>query len=291
MIHQIIKAPQGLTDAPYYQSALTLKGLSVIESCTHNHGTQGRLFLEHHLLLFVLKGNYTIRYAGSEHVVRENQMVLLHKSIALEYEKSGQSDDGYLLEYMMFFLKDELLKEFITMLPAGGSQPVEAAAVTILPLNDRLSKYLESLKPYFAEPESIEDGLIRLKLLELLYDVAHANPGFMSQLLQLKQQVRVDISSVVEENLLNPVSLIDLAYLSGRSLSSFKRDFQSIYNTPPSKWIRQRRLDKARELLQHKSMSVTDVCYMTGFESVAHFSKVFKERFGFPPTVYRQRLG
>ncbi|KAI7266586.1 hypothetical protein KC345_g8139 [Hortaea werneckii] len=291
MVHQIIKAPQGLTGTPFARSALQLKGLSVIESCTHNHGSQGILFLEHHLLLFVLKGNYTIRYAGLEHVVQENQMVLLHKSIAIEYEKSGQSGNGYLLEYMMFFLKDELLKEFITMLDMSVVQPAEPVAVSIQPLDERLSKYLESLKPYFAEPEQIEDGLVRIKLLELLYDVANANPEFMRQLLQLKQQTRADIPAVMEENLLNPVSLSDLAYLTGRSLSSFKRDFQSIYNTPPSKWIRQRRLDKAQELLQHKSMSVTDVCYMTGFESVAHFSKVFKDRFGFPPTVYRQRMG
>lgn len=51
------------------------------------------------MLLFVLKGNYTIRYGGLVHVVQENQMVLLHKSIAVEYEKSGQPDNGYLLEY------------------------------------------------------------------------------------------------------------------------------------------------------------------------------------------------
>ncbi|KHL93388.1 hypothetical protein QW71_24065 [Paenibacillus sp. IHB B 3415] len=72
--------------------------LSVIESCAHSQSSQGTLFLEHHMLLFVPKGNYTIRYAGLVHVVQENQMVLLPKSIAVEYEKSGQPDNGYLLE-------------------------------------------------------------------------------------------------------------------------------------------------------------------------------------------------
>ncbi|WP_245592363.1 helix-turn-helix domain-containing protein [Ectobacillus panaciterrae] len=71
---------------------------------------------------------------------------------------------------------------------------------------------------------------------------------------------------------MNPVSLNELAYLSGRSLSTFKRDFRKIYNTSPMKWIRNRRLDKAKELLTHTSLSVSDVCFSTGFENIAHFS-------------------
>ncbi len=73
---------------------------------------------------------------------------------------------------------------------------------------------------------------------------------------------------------MNPVSLHDLAYLSGRSLSA-------LYNTSPIKWIRNRRLDKVKELLTNTSLSVTDVCYSTGFENVTHFSRVFKDRVGF----------
>jgi AraC family transcriptional regulator, exoenzyme S synthesis regulatory protein ExsA len=92
----------------------------------------------------------------------------------------------------------------------------------------------------------------------------------------------------VEENTFNPVSLNDLAYLSGRSLSTFKREFKDVYNTPPLQWIRNRRLDRARELLTHSPLSVTDICFTTGFENVAHFSKVFKERFGISPSRFKQ---
>ncbi|WP_260845799.1 AraC family transcriptional regulator [Paenibacillus sp. Y412MC10] len=78
--------------------------------------------------------------------------------------------------------------------------------------------------------------------------------------------------------------------MSGRSLAAFKRDFQAIYNTSPLKWVRNRRLDKAKELLAETVLSVTDVCFSTGFENIAHFSKVFKERFGLPPSEFRRQL-
>lgn len=83
---------------------------------------------------------------------------------------------------------------------------------------------------------------------------------------------------------MNPVSLSDLAYLSGRSLSTFKREFQAIYNKPTFQWIRNRRLEKAKELLVSSGLSAIDVCFATGFENVAHFSKSFKKKYGVPPS-------
>jgi transcriptional regulator GlxA family with amidase domain len=100
---------------------------------------------------------------------------------------------------------------------------------------------------------------------------------------------RPDITTTVEGNILNNISLQELAHLSGRSLSSFKRDFHAIYNMPPSQWIRERRLEKARELVMRTSMSVTDICYTLGFENIAHFSRLFKTYFGVAPTRYKIR--
>jgi AraC-like DNA-binding protein len=139
------------------------------------------------------------------------------------------------------------------------------------------------------EPDRINPGLIKIKLLELLFDLADADDKLLFQFLQIKRKEKRHITEIIEENLFNPVSLNDLAYLSGRSLSSFKRDFQSIYNTSPLQWIRNRRLDRAKELLANSSLSVTDVCFSTGFENVGHFSRVFKKRFGISPSMVRDR--
>ncbi|MBK6987910.1 MAG: helix-turn-helix transcriptional regulator [Bacteroidia bacterium] len=77
------------------------------------------------------------------------------------------------------------------------------------------------------------------------------------------------------------------ARLAGRSLSSFRRDFISTYNMPPSRWIRIKRLEKSRELLSNTTMTVTDICYTLGFESVAHYSRIFKLHYGYPPSEIR----
>lgn len=287
----VVKVPHALGGHPYNQGVLKLKGLTVIESCTHSQGTKGTMFLEDHLLLFVLEGIYTVRFGSQEYTVRKNEMILLQKSIVVEYEKSGEPDSEYVLDYMMFFLKEDVLREFIKLADHKPSYPAVLVPVSVQAVNARLVSFTESLKPYFTESDKISDGLVRLKLLELLFDAADANEQFLLQFLQLKRKARKDIAEVIEENIMNPVSLSDLAYLSGRSLSTFKRDFQAMYNTSPLQWIRNRRLDKAEELLTHSDLSVTDICFTIGFENTAHFSKVFKERFGYPPSALKKHDG
>ncbi|MBQ9230659.1 MAG: helix-turn-helix transcriptional regulator, partial [Prevotella sp.] len=82
----------------------------------------------------------------------------------------------------------------------------------------------------------------------------------------------------------SPISLDELAYLSGRSLSSFKREFQDIYGEPPARWIRAKRLSKAHDMLRSSSLSVADVAYSLGFENPTHFSRIFKQQYGYAPS-------
>jgi AraC-like DNA-binding protein len=284
-----IKVPGCLTESPFHNNALTLNGLSVVESCTHTHKKTGSMFLEEHLLLFVKKGTNTMTHGKTQHIIRSGEMLLLKKATLVNYCKEGDPAQDNVYDSMMFFLKDEFLKDFMKMANIQSSYTEEQVKITVKPVKERLLRFFDSITPYFTEPENIDAGLIKLKMLELLYDISGTDKNLLQQILQLKQPVKTELTTLMEEQFTNPVSLSELAYLSGRSLSSFKRDFQSTYNMPPSEWIRNRRLEKANELLKSTSLTVTDICYTMGFENIAHFSRVFKERFGYTPSSLRQK--
>ncbi len=290
MVSKPIKVPEGMHAAPYLQRSLVLDGFTVVESCTHVTGKTGSMFLKEHLLLFVLQGTYVVRYGEQVYTLGKNQVLLLKKAIVVEYDKSGDPENDNLFEGMMFFLKDDLIKEFIKKVDVPVQSSDELSSISVRNVNPRLLGFVQSLIPYFSEPDKIDAGLIKLKMLEVLYGIDNMDQKLLLQLLHLKQQVRNDISQVLEENFMNPVSINDLAYLSGRSLSSFKRDFQAIYNIPPSRWLQKRRLKKAKELLANTEISVTDVCYATGFENLSHFSKVYKSYYGHSPSSQRNNL-
>jgi AraC-like DNA-binding protein len=285
---KVIKAPQELERAPDKQGSLKQNGLSVIKFCLHTQGTTGSYFLKDHMLLFVISGVYTVRFKDQEYTVRSNEMVFLHKSIRIDYIKSGEPGSEFMLDYMMFFLNENMLEEFVQFSCFKPTEIVnEFIPVSIIPVNELTRSYITSLKPYFETPEEVNDGLVRIKFMELLFHLANANEHFLHQLLQPNHDKNSNFGKMIEENITNPISISDLAYLSGRSLSTFKRDFQAVYHTSPLKYIRNQRLDKAKKLLAETSLSVTDVCFSTGFENVAHFSKVFKLQFGLPPSEYR----
>lgn len=266
----------------FERKILKFRNFTVFESCTNVYDSvkSGAMFLEDLLLLIVLDGFYTVRHNGQTHTVKKNEMVLLRKSISVEYDKSG--------DFMLFFLKSDFLKEFIDSLKGYEKPKDNLLPVSVIPADKRLLGFIESIKPYMNESRPVDENLIRLKMFELLYDIGNINKTLLQQLLQLNRHVRQNIEYVMENNYMNPVTLEDLAYLSGRSLSGFKRDFNALYHIPPSQWIRERRLTRAKKLLESTSMTVTDVCFAAGFENISHFSRLFKEHYGHPPSTYMQ---
>lgn len=290
MVTKMVKVPTALVSCDASQATLELEGCSVVQQCVHSTGASGTMYLEEHLLLFVLGGTNKMTYGRQTYVVQKNEMILLKKATAVQYEKAGDPDNDNIYESMMFSLKDDILKSFLSTaeidipkIKAEGEIKSE-----VYPMNEYLVAFVHSLKPYFNNQSGMNPGQLRLKMMELLYDVAEYNKNVFFQILQLHQPVRTDVRQVMEQHYASPVNLEELAYLSGRSLSSFKRDFQSIYNTSPASWIREKRLSKAKEMLESTQMSVTDICYSLGFENVSHFSRIFKAHHGQSPSSYRE---
>ncbi len=62
----------------------------------------------------------------------------------------------------------------------------------------------------------------------------------------------------------NNYSVNELAELTGRSLSAFKRDFQDVFETTPHQWLLQRKIDYAEQLLVRKKMKASDIYFMLG---------------------------
>ena len=63
-------------------------------------------------------------------------------------------------------------------------------------MSERLVAYCWSLSPYFNDPTSANPGLLRLKMMELLYNVMDCSKNIFRQMLQLRQPVKTDIHRV-----------------------------------------------------------------------------------------------
>lgn len=95
----------------------------------------------------------------------------------------------------------------------------------------------------------------------------------------------------MQSHIADPLSLGQIASLSGIGERQMQRLFQTELNMPTIRFYRQLRLNKAQELLQRTSLPVTEVAALTGFASAAHFSRCFVEEFGHSPRRLRMRSG
>ena len=94
---------------------------------------------------------------------------------------------------------------------------------------------------------------------------------------------------LMEANVREPISQIDIASYTGVSRRQLQRLFQRYLLCTPSRYYSQIRLARARELLHQTGMSLVEISTLTGFVSSSHFSKSYKEHFGHSPSAERKR--
>jgi len=86
-----------------------------------------------------------------------------------------------------------------------------------------------------------------------------------------------------------PLDLVEISKQACLSRYHFLRLFRDEFETTPHQYLIQKRIEKAKELLRARSLSVTDVCFEVGFESLGSFSSLFRKCVGRAPSSYRQR--
>jgi len=84
-----------------------------------------------------------------------------------------------------------------------------------------------------------------------------------------------------------PLDLDEIARQANFSRYHLIRLFRKTYKRTPHQYLVQKRIEKARELLASSSLTVTEVCFAVGFQSLGSFSALFHKATGQPPTEYR----
>jgi AraC family transcriptional regulator len=92
----------------------------------------------------------------------------------------------------------------------------------------------------------------------------------------------------IVENLDQPLALAALARLTPMSSSHFAHSFKAALGISPHQFIVQKRIEKAKYLLQHSSLTVREIAYQCGFSSQSHLDTTFRRYEGGTPCQYRQ---
>jgi len=238
------------------------------------------IMFDHHMLVWFISGETKIVQSDATYFFRTGDIFLIPRNqlaTIINYPSHGQAH-----RTVVMHLSTERLREFYSNL---NISTVASTKPKILVYNNHplLQSCLASLVPYF-EMTNIPAEIASLKRTEAISILRSIDKKVDNVLANFEEPGKVDIISFMEKNFLFNLPLEKFGYLTGRSLTTFKRDFKKAFNTTPQRWLTKKRLDLAHYRLTQSESKPIDVCYEVGFENLSHFSFAFKKQFGYSPT-------
>tara|TARA_Y100001949_G_C15850860_1_gene270582 strand:- start:275 stop:742 length:468 start_codon:yes stop_codon:yes gene_type:complete len=153
-----------------------------------------------------------------------------------------------------------------------------------------MKNFILSIQPYYTGVMQLDEAFQDLKYQELLIILLQQQPELASVFFDFRKPGKIDLEEFMTRNYKFNVSTERFAFLTGRSISAFKRDFKEIFNDTPSHWLTQRRLQEARFLIEEENKKPSDFYLSLGFESLSHFSVAFKKQYGITPSEVMGRV-
>ena len=256
----------------------------ILYSCYHSHSREGEQFVPEHILSFQLAGSMTINDGEHEQHFANGDIRLHQRNHLLKFYKQLPPDGG---EYksLSIYLDQATLRKFSNEYGYTVTKThINKAVIPIRP-TQQYKSYLQSLYPYEQIMQQGNEDLLALKVKEALLILLKTNPEVKDILFDFTEPGKIDLEAFMVKNYKFNVSMERFAYLTGRSLATFKSDFEKLFHTTPGRWLQQQRLKEAHHLIKEKGRRPSDVYLEVGFEDLSHFSFAFKKVYGMSPSM------
>lgn len=240
---------------------------------------------EFHMLVWFISGETKIIQADKSYLFKAGDIFLIprnHLATIINYPK-----DGLPHKAVVMHLTKEKLKDFYSKIEIKDQHIREEVKIHSFDKHPLLESCLASLIPYFDMKDSLPENIAALKITEAISILREIDKNIDSVLADFDEPGKIDLINFMEKNYMFNMSLERFGYLTGRSLSTFNRDFRKIFQTTPQRWLTQKRLELAYYHLIEKNKKPSDVFMEVGFEDLSHFSFAFKKQYGFAPSLVR----
>jgi len=256
---------------------------NILYSCSDGHRRVSSQLVVEHALSCILSGEihfYTnqgtqVFKAGTLGLIRRNQLARAVK-IPLPNGEPCRS--------ITIFMDQGSLRSYSVENSIPPQSPYIGDPMLVLSPDPFIKGYFDSLLPYFDRPGQLTKALAELKTKEAIELLLGRQGSLKNFLFDLNEPYKIDLEAFMNQNFVFNVPIGQFARLTGRSLASFKRDFQKIFGMAPQRWLLEKRLEQSHFLIVEKNKSPSDAYLEAGFENLSHFSFAFKKFFGYNPS-------
>lgn len=252
----------------------------IFVSCKREKHYNRELILDQHALVYVYAGTLELSYSDQVHHFTQGTTLLIPRYQLGRLTKLPA--EGVPFHSLSILFPETLLRKFYatrTGVPAEGKWKGHLA----LEKHPLLESLFTSLIPYFEMRDELPPDLADIKIAECLTVLDACNPQVKLLLSAFHEPGKIDLAGFMEQHFLYKLSLEKFAHLTGRSLSTFKKDFTKVFNTSPGRWLTRKRLEHAHYQIAVRKRKPVEIFIDAGFENLSHFSFAFKKHFGYNP--------
>jgi len=243
-------------------------------------------YVSNHVVSVVLKGEQQISTYEEELIkVKAGEVLFIPRGM---YYITDLLPENGNFKSMLFYFDDAVIEQFLANTNVAEVSRKEVPSHLKFGIVTPVRSFTDGLINIYQANQITDKNFLNLKILELLYllNSLVQEQDFASFLFRLTLPQKRNIKRFMEQNYDKPLKIEDYAYLTGRSISSFRRDFKTYFDTTPQKWIKEKRLTKSLKLLEENNMSITSLAYEAGYENISYFIKEFKKKYGTTPKQY-----
>ena len=251
----------------------------------------GKSVLNMNVISLVIMGEKTMHFAEKLVNLKDDEFHFLSTGNCLVSMKlSGNIQ----FKSILIFFDDRVLTDFYLkyntkISSVNTNQNIHPEPYLSFKKDPFIVNFISSMHLLFQNNYSFSKEMKQLKFEELMLHILEKHPHqvLSFQAVKNKDFNDLEIRKTVEANITNNITIEELAFLCNTSLSTFKRQFEKIYHMPPNKWMLQKRMEIAKNLLLHYGQKPGEVYHKVGYENHSSFSQTFKQTFGVTPKKFQ----
>lgn len=240
-----------------------------------------------HCLLYICSGEVEFMDGGKKIILKGGDCAFIRRDIKVVMHKrsckKAKTYQSILLRFTRKFLREFYKKLDKATIPNEVTRSKES--VIKLKVTPDIQSLFDSILPFFNSDIEPTEQWLNMKLMEGLYVLLNADKSIYASLFDFTDAWKIDIMDFMNENYMHDLSMEELARYTGRSLTTFKRDFKKVSELTPEKWIVRKRLETAHDMIAREGRKVKDVLLDVGFKNMSHFSRIYKQMYGIAPSM------
>lgn len=241
-----------------------------------------------HMLVYICSGEIILITPEKKYYLKKGDAFFIKRNHLVrkieQSSKSGEPFKGLFLQLKMPFLK-KISSEYKIAVALASNPATMKSTYIMLEKHPFLNGLFMSLEQYFDAQQYPSKELMEVKLKEAVFTLLQLRPDLGQVLFDFTEPWKINLEEFMNKNYKCDLTIEEFAHYTGRSLSSFKKDFMKIFHITPSRWIVKRRLEEAKCLMDKLGKKPAEVYLEVGFKNLSHFSTAFKKEYGFPPST------